>query len=106
MLSTYNRKKLRVLTTSDELHAYYNSHEKTGLEWNMYIGRLIITDLIKQLSDYDGVDFQAYMTVLPYIEYGLFQSAIKVIEAIDIPELAEVKTWLVNALTEGEDRYE
>jgi hypothetical protein len=46
------------------------------------------------------------MGVLPYIEYGMFQSAIKVIETIEIPGLDGIKSWLLKSLAEGEDRYE
>lgn len=106
MLSTYNRKKLKALQTPDELKVYYNSFEKTGLEWNQYIGRIIINDFIKQLDDKEGTDFAAYMPVLAYIEYGLFQSAIRVIADIKIPGMDSAKEWLLKALAEGEDRYE
>lgn len=106
MLSTYNRKKMRTLNTSAELYTYVRSAEKTGLEWNQYIGRIIINDFIKMLSQYDGTDFAEYMPVLMYIEYGLFQSAINVIKQIDMPQIGPAKEWLLKALEEGEDRYE
>lgn len=106
MLSTYNRKKLKALQTPDELKVYYNSFEKKGLEWNQYIGRVIINDFIKQLDDREGTDFAVYMPVLMYIEYGLFQSAIRVIQDIDIPGVEAAKAWLLKVLAEGEDRYE
>ena len=46
------------------------------------------------------------MNILPYIEYGMFQSAIKIIRDINIEGLGELKTWLLKSLAEGEDRYE
>lgn len=106
MLSTYNRSKLSSMNSGAELYTYVNSHDKTGLEWNQYIGRIIINDFIKQLSQYDGADFAEYMPVLMYIEYGLFQSAINVIKKIDMPQIGPAKEWLLKALEEGEDRYE
>lgn len=106
MLSTYNRKQLLLSKIPDEQVVFTKSEFKTGLEWNQYIGRIIINDFIKQLDTYDGTDFAQYMSVLPYIEYGLFQSAIKLITAINIKGLETVKTWLLQALNEGEDRYE
>lgn len=106
MLSTYNRTIMRALHSPEELKVYYNSAGKVGLEWNQYIGRVIINDFIKQLDDKEGTDFAAYMPVLAYIEYGLFQSAIRVIQDIDIPGVETAKAWLLKALAEGEDRYE
>lgn len=106
MLSTYNRLELKKLKTDKELSVYAKSEDKTGLEWNQYIGRIIINDFIKQLDAYDGTDFAQYMGVLPYIEYGMFQSAIKLIDKINIPELEKLKLWLLKSLNEGEDRYE
>ena len=106
MLSTYNRLELKKLKTDKELSVYAKSEDKTGLEWNQYIGRIIINDFIKQLDSFDGTDFAQYMGVIPYIEYGMFQSAIKVIETIEIPGLEEIKAWLLKSLAEGEDRYE
>lgn len=109
MFKSYNRQYLRESKDVQEQLVYSNSVfpiEKKGLEWNQYIGRIIINDFIKQLDSYDGTDFAQYMNVLPYIEYGMFQSAIKLIEQIEIPELASLKTWLLKSLAEGEDRYE
>lgn len=109
MFKSYNRQYLRESKDVQEQLVYSNSVfpiEKKGLEWNQYIGRIIINDFIKQLDSYDGTDFAQYMNVLPYIEYGMFQSAIKLIEQIEIPELASLKVWLLKSLAEGEDRYE
>lgn len=106
MLSSYNKIVLSKAKTRDEANTYFYGHEKTGLEWNQYIGRIIINDFIKQLDDHDGTDFADYMGVLPYIEYGMFQSAIKLIKQINIEGLETIKTWLLKALAEGEDRYE
>ena len=109
MFKSYNRQYLRESKNVQEQLVYSNSVfpiEKKGLEWNQYIGRIIINDFIKQLDSYDGTDFAQYMNVLPYIEYGMFQSAIKLIEQIEIPELASLKAWLLKSLAEGEDRYE
>jgi len=109
MLSTYNRKKLSDSKKTEEQQVMYNAIYpvlKTGLEWNQYIGRIIINDFIKQLDSHDGTEFAEYMGVLPYIEYGMFQSAIKIISKINIDGLENLKTWLIKALEEGEDRYE
>lgn len=106
MLRTYNRISLSKITDGEELRVYVDSDFKTGLEWNQYIGRIIINDFIKQLDDHQGTDFAPYMGVLPYIEYGMFQSAIEVIKTINIEGLEKLKKWLLLALTQGEDRYE
>lgn len=106
MLSTYNRLKMIGSKNDELIRIYGNSNFKTGLEWNQYIGRIIINDFIKQLDEHDGIEFAEYMGVLPYIEYGMFQSAIKIIEKININGLEELKAWLLKSLTEGEDRYE
>lgn len=109
MLSTYNRIKLESSKRPDEQQVMYNAIypvKKKGLEWNQYIGRIIINDFIKQLDEFDGTDFAEYMTVLPYIEYGMFQSAIKIISKINIDGLDNQKQWLLKSLEEGEDRYE
>lgn len=106
MLSNYNRLYLKESKKSNEQAVYCHGCDNTGLEWNQYIGRIIINDFIKQLDAYDGTDFAQYMGVLPYIEYGMFQSAIKIIETINIPGLESLKAWLLKSLTEGEDRYE
>ena len=109
MFTSYNRLYLRESKNVQEQLVYTNSVfpiEKKGLEWNQYIGRIIINDFIKQLDAYDGTDFAEYMGVLPYIEYGMFQSAIKIIDKINIPELENLKDWLIKSLREGEDRYE
>ena len=109
MLNSYNKYNLQNDTSEEASRIIYNATYPTklsGLEWNQYIGRIIINDFIKQLDSYEGTDFAQYMNVLTYIEYGMFQSAIKVIENIEIPGLEEIKTWLIKSLTEGEDRYE
>lgn len=105
MLSTYNKNSLAVSTRSDEQEVYSAGVKFSGLEWNQYIGRKIINDFIKQLDAYDGIEFGEYFGVLPYIEYGLFQSAVKVIDKIDIPALELVKQWLIRTIKEAEDRY-
>lgn len=106
MLSTYNRKKLALAEGAEEVKVFGGSRFKRGLEWNQYIGRVIINDFIMQLDEHQALEFAQYMPVLLYIEYGLLQSAIQVIEKIDIESLAEQKAWLLNALAEAEDRYE
>ena len=109
MLNSYNKYKLQNDTSEEASRIIYNATYPTklsGLEWNQYIGRIIINDFIEQLNDYDGTDFAQYMNVLPYIEYGMFQSAIKIIRDINIEELGELKSWLLKSLAEGEDRYE
>ena len=106
MLSNYNRLVLSKKTDRESQLCIMNSFGKTGLEWNQYIGRIIINDFIKQLDAYDGTDFAEYMGVLPFIEYGMFQSAIKIIDKINIPGLENLKSWLLKSLREGEDRYE
>ena len=106
MLTSYNRIVLSNSNECEESKVYYHGLEKKGLEWNQYIGRIIINDFIKQLDAYDGTDFAEYMGVLPYIEYGMFQSAIKIIDKINIPGLENLKAWLLKSLREGEDRYE
>lgn len=109
MFKSYNRLYLRESRDIQEQLVYNNSLfpiELKGLEWNQYIGRIIINDFIKQLDAYDGTDFAQYMGVLPYIEYGMFQSAIKIIKTIEIPGLERLKKWLIKSLEEGEDRYE
>ena len=109
MLNSYNKYNLQNDTSEEASRIIYNATYPTklsGLEWNQYIGRIIINDFIKQLDSYDGTDFAQYMNVLTYIEYGMFQSAIKVIENIEIPGLEGIKAWLIKSLTEGEDRYE
>lgn len=106
MLKNYNRNFLAKQTDHDSSECFYNSHGVRGLEWNQYIGRIIINDFIKQLDDHVGTEFAPYMGVLPFIEYGMFQSAIGVISQINIPGLERQKAWLLEALKEGEDRYE
>lgn len=109
MLNSYNKYDLQNDASEEASKIIYNATYPTklsGLEWNQYIGRIIINDFIKQLDSYDGTDFAQYMGVIPYIEYGMFQSAIKVIETIEIPGLEEIKAWLLKSLAEGEDRYE
>ena len=109
MFKSYNRLYLRESRDIQEQLVYNNSLfpiELKGLEWNQYIGRIIINDFIKQLDKYDGTDFAQYIGVLPYIEYGMFQSAIKIIKTIEIPGLERLKKWLIKSLEEGEDRYE
>lgn len=107
MLASYNRLKLKTYNHGDELHVFMGSNDKVGLEWNQYIGSIIINDFIKQMDEYDGTDFTAYIKdVVPFIQLGLFQSAITIIQNIEITGLETVKTWLIKSLTEGEDRYE
>lgn len=110
MLSTYNRKDMAKLGTVEAQSVLYNALypvQLSGLEWNQYIGKIIINDFIKQLPQYDGTDFTAYIKdVVPFIQLGLFQSAIGIINGIDIPGLAKIKTWLLKSLAEGEDRDE
>lgn len=107
MLSSYNRLVLKTYNHGDELHVFMGSNDKVGLEWNQYIGSVIINDFIKQLDEYDGTDFTAYIKdVVPFIQLGLFQSAISIIEQINIEGLESIKAWLIKSLAEGEDRYE
>lgn len=105
MLPTYKRTDLTKVGTTEAIRVLYESNYKTGLDWNMYIGRIIIRDFIVQLSAYDGIDFDAYIKdVVPYIELGLFQSAIAKIKPIAIVGLEAQKAWLIKSLSEGEDR--
>ena len=53
MLATYNRIALKAYNCGDELHVFMGSNDKAGLEWNQYIGSVIINDFIKQLDEYD-----------------------------------------------------
>ena len=109
MLNSYNKYKLQNDTSEEASRIIYNATYPTklsGLEWNQYIGRIIINDFIEQLNEYDGTDFAQYMSILPYIEYGMFQSAIKIIRDINIEGFGELKSWLLKSLAEGEDRYE
>lgn len=105
MLSTYNKKELCESPRSEEQEVISAGIKLSGLEWNQYIGRKIINDFIKQVDAYDGTDFAEYFGVLPYIEYGLFQSAIKLIQKINIPALETIRIWLIKSLNEAEDRY-
>ena len=105
MLSTYNKKLLSESSRSDEQEVVSAGIKLTGLEWNQYIGRKIINDFIKQVEAYDGTDFLECFGVLPFIEYGLFQSAIKLIQDINIPAIESIKQWLIKSLNEAEDRY-
>lgn len=107
MISSYNRLVLHSANKGDELRVYMESHDKTGLEWNQYIGGVIINDFIKQLDEHDGTEFAVYIKeVVPFIQLGLFQSAISIIEQINIEGLESIKAWLIKSLAEGEDRYE
>lgn len=106
MLRNYNRLFLSKQTDSDSCECIFKSAGVTGLEWNQYIGRIIINDFIKQLDDHVGTEFAPYMGVLPFIEYGMFQSAIGIISEINIPGLEKLKSWLLESLKQGEDRYE
>lgn len=109
MVNSYNKYLLQKDTSEEANRIIYNASypvKLSGLEWNQYIGRIIINDFIKQLDEFDGTDFAQYMGVLPYIEYGMFQSAIKLIKQIELPGLEDLKQWLLKSLAEGEDRYE
>lgn len=109
MVKSYNKYLLQKDTSEEANRIIYNASypvKLSGLEWNQYIGRIIINDFIKQLDEFDGTDFAQYMGVLPYIEYGMFQSAIKLIKQIELPGLEDLKQWLLKSLAEGEDRYE
>lgn len=105
MLTTYNRERMSTIFHGEEARVYERSNGVTGLEWNQYIGRVIINDFIKAMDDHKGTDFSTYMGVLPYIDYGLFQSAVELLGSIEIPGLETVKEWMIRALTEAEDRY-
>lgn len=107
MLPTYRRDDLVNVKNDEAARVIYESGYKTGIDWNMYIGRIIIRDFIAQLSNYDGMDFDSYIKdVVPYIELGLFQSAIVKIQNINISGLESQKAWLIKSLEEGEDRLE
>lgn len=106
MLLNYNRKFLSIQTDHESSKTVFDSRGATGLKWNQYIGRIIINDFIKQLDDHDGIEFAPYMSVLLFIEYGMFQSAIEIIKTIEIPGMENLKAWLLRSLAEGEDRYE
>ena len=110
MLASYNRKYIFANAALDSAIGIVaaNSKQKTGLEWNQYIGRTIINDFITLMEEKEkeGTDLSSFFVILTYIEYGLFQSAIKSLNSISITGLETEKEWLVNALTEAEDRYE
>lgn len=110
MLRTYNKEEMATLGTTEAQTILYNALypvKLNGLEWNQYIGKIIINDFIKQLPQYDGTDFTTYIKdVVPFIQLGLFQSAIGIINGIDIPGLEKIKSWLLKSLAEGEDRDE
>lgn len=105
MLKSYNRHDMMTDPSREGAATLYHSDGKTGLEWNQYIGQVILRDFIGQLTQFEGLDFDQYIKdVVPYIQLGLFDSAIKKIKAIDIPGLESVKEWLIKSLGEAEDR--
>ena len=105
MLTTYNRQELMRNQSGPNGTVLYESHGKTGLEWNQYIGQVIINDFIKQLPQCEGLDFDPYIKdVVPYIQLGLFDSAIAKINQISISGLEKIQEWLLKSLHEGEDR--
>lgn len=105
MLTSYNREYLSTSQKPTEAKIFFDGKEEHELEWNQYIGKIIINDFIKQLPQYEGTDFTTYIKdVVPFIQLGLFQSAIGIINGIDIPGLEKIKTWLLKSLAEGEDR--
>lgn len=105
MLSTYDKIALSESKISAEQEVVSHAVTKSGLEWNQYIGQIIINDFIKQLPQYDGSDFDQYIKdVVPYIQLGLFDSAIAKIRPININGLDDIKSWLIKSLEEGENR--
>ena len=79
----------------------------SGLEWNQYIGRIIVNDFIKQLPQATGTEFKRYIIeIVPFIHLGLFDSAIDAIQEVEIPGLEHIKAWLIKSLHEGENREE
>lgn len=105
MLSTYDKRALSESKISAEQEVVSHAVTESGLEWNQYIGQIIINDFIKQLPQYDGSDFDQYIKdVVPYIQLGLFDSAIAKIRPININGLDDIKAWLIKSLEEGENR--
>ena len=49
MISSYNRLSLKDSQNSDEQNVFYGGRTKTGLEWNQYIGRIIINDFMNMM---------------------------------------------------------
>ena len=79
-----------LLSKNNKIVGIHKSSNKTFNYNNGVFLNNAINDFIKQLDDYDGTDFAEYMNVLPYIEYGMFQSAIKLIKTINIKGLETV----------------
>lgn len=105
MLYTYNRKELSLIFKGEEAKVFDKSERKTGLEWNQYIGRVIINDFIKNMDNYEGLDFSGYFNILPFIDYGMFKSAIMLLAQITDKDHLVVRDWLIRSLAAAEDRY-
>lgn len=109
MLGSYNKsyyKQDKIFSDMTELSIVPNAFKLSGLGWNQYIGKFIINDLITKLSAYDGIAFDSCITSVLYIQLGLFQSAIAKISEEDTGAsiITDIKTWLISALKEADDR--
>lgn len=109
MLNTYSKSYYKQSNKSfsvEECKIVPNAFKLSSLDWNQYIGKFIINDLITKLSAYDGTDFDSCITSVLYIQLGLFQSAIAKISEEDTGAsiINDIKTWLISALKEADDR--
>lgn len=113
MLYSYNRKDIANGTHDINITHYTvfdAAHKFTGLDWNYYIAPYLDRDLHEKLLEVTQADMQPIASVLTsilsLIRSGYFYTAKLQVEQLDVTyseKLVEIKTWLLQALTEADD---
>lgn len=110
MLTSYKRSyyldKYGDFQNGDELYLQSQSY-RTGLDWHELIGPYILRDMHRKLNaiTVSTTDMMQFIYILTLIREGYFTTARTLLADITVEseDLNEIKTWLVNALTEAEE---
>lgn len=96
-------KRLEYLQSNDcKKQSLARNHE--GLDWNYAIAPILDRDLHEKLLPFDSSILIGFVSILPLISSGYFETAKNQISAIACDEsLAAVQAWLIQALDEADD---
>lgn len=114
MLSSYNKNKIAANYEDAFFAQYYDLYNAanhiSGLDWNYKIAPYLDRDLHEKLLTVTQTEMAPIITqvtmILSLIRSGYFYTAKVILAQLDVSSsatLTEIKTWLLQALTEADD---
>lgn len=92
------------IKTDRELQVEPVAHRLSGVAWNRFIGQYIVDDLHERLLDTPADQLLPMLNILTLISCGWLYTAAQLAQSQSVSgTVAEIRDWLVNALTEADD---